>query len=146
MNRNGVNILLVEDSPQDVELILRALRKQNLAEFVQVARDGAEALEMLFAPAPEGSVLPEKLKVIFLDLKLPKVSGLEVLEKIKAEARTQSIPVVVLTSSAQESDVQECYHLGANSYVVKPMEFEEFTQVVAQLGTYWVQLNQTKPG
>ena len=146
MSRNGVNILLVEDNPQDAELVIRALKTQNLADQVKVARDGAEALDILFAPDREGASLLEGLKVILLDLKLPKVSGLEVLRKIKAEARTQSIPVVVLTSSPEESDVHECYHLGANSYIVKPLEFEEFTQAVAQLGTYWVQLNQTKPG
>lgn len=145
MNLNGVSILLVEDNPQDVELIIRALKKQNLADQVKVARDGAEALEMLLASEREGTSLREGLKVIFLDLKLPKVSGLEVLEKIKTEARTKHIPVVVLTSSPEEKDVKESYQLGANSYVVKPVEFDNFAQTVAQLGSYWVLLNQTSP-
>lgn len=146
MSHKLVNILLVEDNPQDAELILRALKKQGLGEQVQVARDGAEALEMLFAPGQEGRGLLENLKVIFLDLKLPKISGLEVLKKIKSEVRTKSIPVVVLTSSPEESDVKESYRLGANSYIVKPVEFDDFTQTMAQLGTYWLLLNQTVAG
>jgi CheY-like chemotaxis protein len=145
MNLNQVNILLVEDNPQDAELILRALKKHNLDGNVQVARDGAEALEMIFAPGQEGAGLLENLKVILLDLKLPKVSGLEVLEKIKTEALTKSIPVVVLTSSPEESDIKESYLLGANSYVVKPVEYDNFTEAVAMLGTYWLQLNQAPP-
>jgi CheY-like chemotaxis protein len=145
MNLNPANILLVEDNPQDAEMILRALKKQNLNEHVQVARDGAEALEMIFAPGQEGTGLRENLKVILLDLKLPKVSGLEVLEKIKTEARTRSIPVVVLTSSPEDSDIKESYQLGANSYVVKPVEYDSFTEAVAFLGSYWLLLNQTSP-
>ena len=145
MNHKRVNILLVEDNPQDAELILRALQQQNLGDQVQVARNGAEALEILFAPGQEGSELLANLKVIFLDLKLPKVSGLEVLKTIKADVRTQAIPVVVVTSSPQESDIDACYHLGANSYVVKPLEFDDFTKAIAQLGSYWVRLNQTIP-
>jgi CheY-like chemotaxis protein len=145
MNVNGANILLVEDNPQDAELILRALKKQNLEGQVQVARDGAEALEMLFAVDQDGEVLLQGLKVILLDLKLPKVSGLEVLEKIKTEARTKSIPVVVLTSSPEESDIKESYQLGANSYVVKPVEFDNFTEAMALLGNYWLLLNRTSP-
>lgn len=145
MSPKPLNILLVEDNPRDTELILRALEKQNLGGEVQVARDGAEALEMLFTAGENGSQLWENLKVIFLDLKLPKVSGLEVLRAIKTDVRTQSIPVVVLTSSPQESDIDACYHLGANSYIVKPMELDEFSQAIAQLGSYWVLLNQTIP-
>ena len=142
MNLNGANILLVEDNPQDVELVIRALKKQNLADQVQVARDGAEALEMIFTPGESGG-LRENLKVILLDLKLPKISGFEVLEKIKNEARTRAIPVVVLTSSPEESDIKESYRLGANSYVVKPVEYDNFITAVAQLGSYWLQLNRT---
>ena len=141
MNLNQVNILLVEDNPQDAELILRALKKQNLNEQVLVARDGAEALEMIFAPGQEGAGLWENLKVILLDLKLPKVSGLEVLEKIKTEARTRSIPVVVLTSSPEESDIKESYQLGANSYVVKPVDFDAFLEAMNHLGFYWLLVN-----
>ena len=146
MGHNGVvNILLVEDNPQDEELILRALKKQNLAGQVKVARDGAEALEILSGLDREGAGLLKDLKVILLDLKLPKISGLEVLQKIKADDRTKSIPVVCLTSSPEESDIIESYQLGANSYVVKPMEFDEFTKTVGHLGVYWLLLNQTKP-
>lgn len=143
MNLNRANILLVEDNPQDAELILRALKKQNLNKQVQVARDGAEALEMIFASGREGAGLRENLKVILLDLKLPKVSGLEVLQKIKAEARTKSIPVVVLTSSPEDRDIKKSYQLGANSYVVKPVEYDNFTEAVGQLGSYWLLLNRT---
>jgi len=145
MSHRRVNILLVEDNHQDVELILRALQKQNLGGKVKVARDGAEALAILFPPGQNGTDLRENLKVILLDLKLPKVSGLEVLRAIKTDVRTQAIPVVVLTSSPQETDIDECYHLGANSYIVKPLELDDFTQAIAQLGSYWVLLNQTIP-
>jgi CheY-like chemotaxis protein len=145
MNGHGINILLVEDNPQDVELILRALQKKNLAHHVQVARDGAEALEILLAVNREGKSLLSDLRVILLDLKLPKVSGLEVLQKIKNEDRTKAIPVVVLTSSPEESDIRESYRLGANSYVVKPVEFDNFTDAVTMLASYWLLLNKTSP-
>lgn len=145
MNHKRVHILLVEDNPQDAELILRALNKQNLSGNVMVARDGAEALEILFAPGGENNDLLENLKVILLDVKLPKVSGQEVLQKIKADGRTRSIPVVCLTSSSEESDINECYQLGANSYIVKPVEFDEFTQAITSLASYWVLLNRTSP-
>ncbi|RJR32672.1 MAG: response regulator [Deltaproteobacteria bacterium] len=145
MNHKRVHILLVEDNPQDAELILRALNKQNLSGNVLVARDGAEALEILFAPGGENNDLLENLKVILLDVKLPKVSGQEVLQKIKADGRTRSIPVVCLTSSSEESDINECYHWGCNSYIVKPVEFDEFTQAITSLASYWVLLNQTSP-
>ncbi len=143
MNLNGANILLVEDNPQDAEMVIRALQKQNLAAKVQVARDGAEALEMIFDSGGDSGGLRENLKVILLDLKLPKISGFEVLEKIKTEALTRSIPVVVLTSSPEESDIKESYRLGANSYVVKPVEYDNFIAAVAQLGSYWLLLNRT---
>jgi two-component system response regulator len=142
MDFREVDILLVEDNPQDVELTLRALRKHNLANRVQVARDGVEALEMIFATGDQNEPLLANLKVILLDLKLPKVSGLEVLQRIKADARTRSIPVVVLTSSHEDRDIKECYELGVNSYVVKPVEFDKFAQAVAQMGFYWLLVNK----
>ena len=145
MNHARMKILLVEDNPQDAELILRALEQQNLGGDVQVAENGAEALEILFAPGQRRSELLENLKVIFLDLKLPKVSGLEVLRVIKDDVRTQSIPVVILTSSPQENDIEECYRLGANSYIVKPLELEDFTRAICQSASYWVLLNETVP-
>jgi CheY-like chemotaxis protein len=138
-----VEILLIEDNPHDVELTIRALKKHNLANKVQVARDGAEALDLIFGDHHEPLV--NNLKVILLDLKLPKVSGLEVLEKIKADPRTRGIPVVVLTSSHEDRDVKACYELGVNSYVVKPVEFENFAQAVAKLGFYWLLVNKPKP-
>src|SRR6266446_3156976 len=124
---NAVEILLVEDNPQDLELTLRALRKGNLTNRIQVARDGAEAIEFIFC---EGEHAARKIdnmpKVILLDLKLPKIDGLEVLRRIKGDARSKSIPVVVLTSSKEQSDVVESYRLGVNSYIVKPVNFDRF--------------------
>lgn len=134
-----VQILLVEDNPNDVELTLRALKKHNLANNVQVVGDGAEALEFLF-----GAGRCAGLKVILLDLKLPKVSGLEVLRKLKSDDRTKSIPVVVMTSSHEDRDIQECYNLGVNSYVVKPVEFNAFAKTVADLGFYWLLVNKPR--
>ncbi len=139
MDYQDVEILLVEDNPHDVELTLRALKKHNLANHVHIARDGAEALEFIFAGGTAN-----RLKVILLDLKLPKISGLEVLQKIKDDDRTKTIPVVCLTSSSEDQDVEACYRLGANSYVVKPVEFDNFAQTVADLGFYWLLVN--KPG
>jgi two-component system response regulator len=142
MDFREVDILLVEDNPQDAELTLRALKQHNLANRVQVARDGAEALEVIFATGEHDEPLMANLKVILLDLKLPKVSGLEVLQRIKADARTRSIPVVVLTSSHEDRDIKECYALGVNSYVVKPVEFDKFAQAVAKMGFYWLLVNK----
>ncbi len=142
MDFNEVDILLVEDNPQDVELTLRALKQHNLANRVQVAKDGAEALEFIFATGLQDERLMGNLKVILLDLKLPKISGLEVLQRIKSDARTQSIPVVVLTSSHEDSDIKGCYELGVNSYVVKPVEFDKFAHAVAQMGFYWLLVNK----
>jgi CheY-like chemotaxis protein len=140
---NAVEILIVEDTEQDLELALRALRKSNLANRIQVARDGEEALEFLFC---EGSYADRKIengpKVILLDLKLPKVDGLEVLQRIKSDPRTQAIPVVILTSSKEQQDVVESYKLGVNSYIVKPVNFESFLKAVQELGMYWLLLNQ----
>jgi CheY-like chemotaxis protein len=146
--QNIVEILIVEDSPQDLELALRALKKAKVTNHVQVARDGAEALEFLFA---EGQYAARKVeqgpKVVLLDLKLPKVDGLEVLKRLKGDARTRTIPVVILTSSREQRDVVESYKLGVNSYIVKPVNFEGFMAAVQELGMYWLLLNEPpKPG
>ena len=138
-----VEILLVEDNPEDRELALRALRKANLANHIEVARDGAEALEFIFCEGPHAArKIEDTPKVILLDLKLPKVDGLEVLKRVKGDPRTRAIPVVVLTSSKEQNDVVESYDLGANSYIVKPVNFERFVEAVQQLGMYWLLLNQ----
>jgi two-component system response regulator len=136
MMTQPVEVLLVEDDPADVELTLRALSRHNLANRVRTVRDGAEAIDYLFhdnAPPP---------KVVLLDLKLPKVNGLEVLRHLKADARTHRIPVVMLTSSREAPDIEEAYKLGANSYIVKPVEFEAFVKAVSDLGLYWLLLNE----
>lgn len=136
-------ILLVEDSPQDLELALRAFKKAKLANRIEVARDGAEALDFVFCEgAHAGRNRQDLPKVILLDLKLPKVDGLEVLQRLKSDPRTQSIPVVVLTSSRQERDLVDSYRLGTNSYVVKPVSFDQFVASVEQLGLYWLLLNE----
>ncbi|HLF94351.1 MAG TPA: response regulator [Planctomycetota bacterium] len=140
---NEVEILLVEDNPQDAEMTLRALRKHNFANHVHHVKDGAEALAFLFAiGAYSKRKMESSLKVVLLDLKLPKVDGLEVLKKIKSDDRTRTIPVVVLTSSKEGRDLAESYTLGANSYIVKPVEFEKFVEAVRQLGLYWLLMNK----
>jgi two-component system response regulator len=140
---NPVEILLVEDNPNDVELTLRALKKHNLTNNVQVVSDGAQALDYLFGTGPfAGKEHPLPPKVVFLDLKLPKVDGREVLRRMKADPKTRMIPIVVLTSSKEESDIVESYKLGVNSYVVKPLDFDKFVEAVSELGLYWVLLNQ----
>jgi two-component system response regulator len=140
---NPIEILLVEDNPDDIELTLRALKKHNLANRVRVITDGAQALEYLFPEGPVAKKIQKPIpKVIFLDLKLPKVDGLEVLRRLKADDRTKMIPVVVLTSSKEEIDILESYKLGVNSYVVKPLDFDRFVEAVSELGLYWVLLNQ----
>jgi len=142
-NANAVEILLVEDNPRDVELTLRALKKHNLANKVHVVSDGAEALEFLFATgAYADRDVNHGPKLILLDLKLPKVDGLEVLRRIKADERTKAIPVVVLTSSREERDVVESYKLGVNSYIVKPVDFDKFLESVGEIGLYWLLLNE----
>ena len=144
MIQSKVEILLVEDNPNDVTLTLHAFKKYNLANCIHVVRDGVEALEFIFCIGPYANRNIEcSPKVILLDLKLPKIDGLEVLRRIKADPRTQSIPVVVLTSSHQEQDIVECYHLGVNSYIVKPVDFALFTEAVRTLGMYWLLINQT---
>jgi two-component system, response regulator len=140
---NPMEILLVEDNPADVELTLRALKKHNLANQVKVVSDGAQALDYLFGSgAYAGKNNQPPPKVVFLDLKLPKVDGREVLRRMKADAKIRVIPVVVLTSSQEERDIAESYKLGANSYVVKPLDFNKFVEAVSELGLYWVLLNQ----
>jgi CheY-like chemotaxis protein len=140
---NPVEILLVEDNPNDVELTLRALKKHNLTNFVQVVNDGAQALDYLFGSGVfSGQNKPPIPKVVFLDLKLPKVDGLEVLRRMRADKKTKLLPVVVLTSSKEEVDILESYKLGVNSYVVKPLDFDRFVEAVSELGLYWVLLNQ----
>ncbi|MGE0130839.1 MAG: response regulator [Blastocatellales bacterium] len=143
VNADAVEILLVEDNPQHVELTLRALRKYNLANNVLVVKDGAEALEFIFATgAFEQRRIESGPKVILLDLKLPRVDGLEVLRRVKSDERTKAIPVVVVTTSEQERDIVESYKLGANSYIVKPVSFEKFVEAVSELGFYWMLLNK----
>ena len=143
MSERPVEILLVEDNPNDVELTLHAFKKHNLSNRVHVTRDGVEALDYIFGSGSyQGRNIEDKPKVILLDLKLPKVDGIEVLRKIKADARTRAIPVVVLTSSHEERDIVETYNLGVNSYIVKPVDFEQFTEAVREVGLYWLLLNR----
>ncbi|MFO7189682.1 MAG: response regulator [Pseudomonadota bacterium] len=130
-----VDVLLVEDNPDDAELTLRALRKSNVAERLLHVDDGAKAIEFLF-----GGAKPPRF--ILLDLKLPKIDGLEVLRRVKADARTRTIPVVVLTSSKEERDVMASYDLGVNSYIVKPVGFEQYMRTISEVGRYWNDLNQ----
>ena len=140
---SAVEILLVEDNPQDLELTLRALSKAKITNRIQTARDGAEALDFIFGTGEHaGRNIEDVPKVILLDLKLPKVDGLEVLKRIKADPRTRIIPVVILTSSKEQRDVIESYHLGVNSYIVKPVDFVQFAESVQKLGLYWLLLNQ----
>jgi CheY-like chemotaxis protein len=140
---NEIEILIVEDSEDDLDMTLRSLRRANLANRIQIARDGVEALEFIFC---EGAHANRKIengpKVILLDLKLPRIDGMEVLKRIKTDPRTQMIPVVILTSSKEQKDVVESYQLGVNSYIVKPVNFESFAAAVVELGMYWLLLNQ----
>lgn len=139
-------ILLVEDNPDDVDLTLRALRRCNVDNAIVVARDGVEALDYLFGTgAHEGRDVRQQPEVVLLDLKLPRVDGLEVLERIRADERTRLLPVVILTSSSEERDLVEGYRLGANSYVCKPVDFGEFVEATRQLGLYWLVLNRAAP-
>jgi len=138
-----IEILIVEDNQDDLDMALRALRKANLTNKIQTVRDGAEALEFIFC---EGAFAGRKFenppKVILLDLKLPKIDGMEVLKRIKGDPRTRMIPVVILTSSKEQRDVIQSYHLGVNSYIVKPVNFEQFAAAVQELGMYWLLHNQ----
>ncbi len=143
MEERPVEILLVEDNPNDAELSLYALKKYKVANHIFHARDGAEALDYIFCTGPFANRQIEDVpRVILLDLKLPKVDGHEVLRRIKSDDRTRNIPVVVLTSSREERDVIESYHQGVNSYIVKPIDFEQFTEAVRKLGMYWLLLNE----
>ena len=144
MHKKEVRILLVEDNPDDVELTLRAFEKHNLVNDIIVARDGEEALDIIFQRGKKGADSP-KPDLVLLDLKLPKVDGLEVLKEMKEDAETKIIPVVVLTSSKEERDIVESYRLGVNSYIRKPVNFERFSEVVMQLGLYWMLLNELPP-
>jgi len=142
-NFNAVEILLVEDNPQDAELMIRALRKQKLANQIHVAEDGEEALDFLFCKGKfSDRDFSQPPKVIFLDLKLPKVSGLEVLQELKSNPRTQTLPVVVVTSSRENPDIKKAYELGVNSYVVKPVNFDDFLKAMSQIGLYWLLVNE----
>jgi two-component system response regulator len=143
MTEKPIEILLVEDNPNDVELTLYTFEKHNLGNRIEVVRDGAEALDLIFCTgAYTGRSMEDSPRLILLDLKLPKVDGLEVLRRFKSDPRTRAIPVVVLTSSREERDIVESYQLGANSYIVKPVNFEQFTEAVRQLGLYWLLFNQ----
>ena len=144
MNSMGtIDILLVEDSPEDVEMTLRAFKKQNLVNKVHVVEDGEQALDYIFAKGKyEDRDFNNKPKVILLDLKLPKVDGMEVLRTIRGDDRTKFIPVVILTSSQEDKDIMESYKLGVNSYITKPVEFNKFVETVSELGFYWLMLNK----
>lgn len=142
MPQSTIQILLVEDDEDDVELTLHAFKKHRLANHIHVERDGAAALELLFGSGSEGRPAWAGPRLIMLDLKLPLVDGLEVLRRLKSDERTRSIPVVVLTSSRAEPDIAEAYRLGVNSYIVKPVDFEKFTDVMQTLGAYWLLVNQ----
>lgn len=142
-NDNSVDILLVEDNIGDAELTIRALKKNNLANHLVHLKNGAEALDFLFAEGEyKGRDIMKKPRVILLDLKMPKVNGIEVLEKIRADERSKKIPVVVLTSSKEDPDLEACYQLHVNSYIVKPVDFDNFSKAVCDLGLYWLLLNQ----
>lgn len=141
--KHGADILLIEDNMHDAELAIRSLKKNNLVNNLIHLKDGAEAIDFLFGEGSfSGRNVEEVPKVILLDLKMPKVNGIEVLTRLKSDERTKKIPVVILTSSKEDPDIQTCYGLGANSYVVKPVEFGEFAKAVSDLGMYWMLLNQ----
>jgi CheY-like chemotaxis protein len=142
MSDRQVEVLLVEDNPRDAELTLRALRKRRLANHVAHVKDGQAALDFLFREGPYAQRVNAHPQVVLLDLKLPKVDGIEVLRQIRGDQRLKALPVVVLTSSREESDIVKAYHLGVSSYIVKPVEFENFSEAVSNLGFYWLLLNQ----
>jgi CheY-like chemotaxis protein len=142
-NLEKVEILLAEDNDRDAEMTLRALRKNNLGNSVHRVKDGAEALDFLFRTGEYADREPDSLpRLILLDLKMPKLDGIEVLKRIKSEERMRSLPVVIMTSSNEERDVVESYRLGVNSYIVKPIDFPKFIEVVASIGLYWVVVNR----
>jgi len=143
MENRIADLLLVEDNPYDAELTLSALRQKNLANNLEHVEDGAEALDFIYArgkfESRKGKPLP---RLILLDLKMPKVNGIEVIEKLKADPLTKTIPIVVLTSSAEDPDIKRCYALGVNSYIVKPVDFEDFIAAIIDVGMYWLLLNK----
>lgn len=139
MNTSGLEIILIEDNMDDATLVMRALKKSNLANRMVHLKDGAEALDFLFGKDSSKDV--QTARVILLDLKMPKINGMEVLKKVKEDPNTKTIPVVILTSSAEDPDIKACYELGANSYIVKPVEFDNFSKTVSDLGMYWLLLN-----
>lgn len=139
-----VEILLVEDNPRDAELALRSLRQRNLANQVHWVKDGAEALDFMFCEGAYAARNPNHtLKLVLLDLKMPKVDGIEVLRRLKSDERTRATPVVIMTSSSEDRDLVESYRLGVNSYIVKPVRFEDFLRTVSDIGLYWVLANRT---
>ena len=144
MNPNSVEILLVEDNLTDAELTIRELKKHNMANNLIHLKDGEEALDFIFATGKYANTREVQYtpKVVLLDIQMPKVNGIEVLEKIKTDPKTRSVPVVILTSSKENPDIQRCYDLGANSYIVKPVNFDGFAQAIKNLGFYWLLLNQ----
>ena len=138
----AVEILLVEDNPRDAELTIRALKRKNLANNLYHVEDGVEALDFLFGRGTySGRDMNEPPKVVLLDLKLPRINGLEVLRTLKSDERTRTIPVVIITSSAEDPDVKKAYELGANSYVIKPVQFDAFIEAMAKIGIYWLMVN-----
>lgn len=140
---NAVEILIVEDNPRDAELTLRALKKNNLANHVMIAQDGVEALDFFFCRGKfEGRNFTNPPKIVLLDLKLPKINGLEVLKIVKKDERTANIPIVIVTSSREEPDIQKAYEFGVNSYVVKPVDFDQFLNAMSSLGLYWLLVNE----
>jgi two-component system response regulator len=143
MDNNQIEIILVEDNPDDAMLTKRALKSHNVSNSLIHLRNGEEAINFIFEGAEyESHKFTQHPKIILLDLKMPKVNGMEVLERLKADPSTKNIPVVILTSSAEDPDIKKCYELGANSYIVKPVEFENFTKTVVELGLYWLVLNK----
>jgi two-component system response regulator len=144
MPHNLVEILLVEDNPSDAELTIRELKKHHFSNNLYHAKDGEEALEFIFATGKFSGVrnISQPPKIVLLDIQMPKINGIQVLEKIKSDERTKNTPVVMLTSSKEDPDIQKCYNLGANSYIVKPVNFESFAEAIKNLGFYWLLLNQ----